>query len=95
MTTGTHKRESTIRIDVACRDFDGELFDPDTHSHKIFDPSDTQKDEKTNPTRESKGKFYFYYTIPSDGTIGTWKVVAKAVGSSYTSIEDKTFEVVA
>ena len=89
-----HKRGTTPRFELDARDFGGALFDPDTHSAKIYNEAGALQKTETNPTKESTGKFYFYWTIPADGAAGTWKLEWTCVKATYTSIEDKTFEVV-
>jgi hypothetical protein len=94
--TGTHKRGSTIKILLEVYDFDGNLFDPETWSIKIYDSAAALKLTKTDPTKTDVGKYEFYYTIPSDGVVGTWKIEATAVASGYVSIEPgETFRVIA
>lgn len=93
------KRGSAARFECEARDFGGDHFDPDTHSAKVYDEAGALQKEETNPSKDTSNPqhpfFYFYWTVPGDATPGTWKIVWACVKATYTSIEDKTFKVVA
>lgn len=94
----SHKRGTTPRFECEARDYNGKYFDPDTHSAKIYNEAGEVQKEETNPSKAVEGDreyFYFYWNLPSDATPGTWKLVWTCVKATYTSIEDKTFKVIA
>ena len=93
----SHRAGTTPRFEWEVRDYDGKYCDPDTHSGKIYNSSDVLQKEETNPSKTVEGDreyFYFYWTIPADAEKGTWKLQVTCVKSSYTTIEELTFEVV-
>jgi len=91
----TIKQGGTVKITVTHRDFDGSLFDPDTQDNRIYDPSDVERDQETNPTKLSVGIYYYYHTLAEAAEVGTWRVKCKGVESTFVAKEDKTFKVVA
>ena len=64
----------SIRMQATLKDYDGTALDPDSHSVKLYDPSETERDSDTNPTQSDAGVYYSDLTIPSSGTVGLWKV---------------------
>ncbi|MCP8308678.1 MAG: hypothetical protein H3Z53_03090 [archaeon] len=87
-------RGEVIRLEATFKDFDGTLIDADSIQLKIYDAKGTLKATVT-PTKSATGKYYYDYSIPSDGETGVWKGEWKATKGSVDSIERVYWEVVA
>jgi len=73
MVTGG--RGSTIRLEATYRDGGGSLVDPVNPLLTIRDPSGADVVVDAVPTRESLGKYYYDYDVPSTAQLGTWTAV--------------------
>ncbi len=82
----TFLRDDTIRIQAVLRDFDGNLFDPDTNTVVVYDPMGTNMGTKS-VTRVGAGTYYADYSIPSGGTAGVWTCDWKALAGSFPTRE--------
>jgi len=82
----------TIRLKVTVKDESAALINPATTVVSITNPSGTSKVAAASMTNESTGVYYYDYTIPTTGVLGTWtyEVVAS---SGKPSIEQETFRV--
>jgi hypothetical protein len=84
----------TVRLKSTIRDYDNVLIDPDTHSIKVYNPSDVLSGaEITTPNRDSVGVYYTDYTVPVFGPDGIWKCIWKAVKDGKARTGVMTFEV--
>ena len=76
------------------RDKNNQLFNPDTTTSKVYDPTKTQVATPTL-TKVSVEKYEFNYTLPEDAMKGYWTVVVTATKGATQNTEKYTFPVLA
>lgn len=90
----TYYPEQTVSKYFYFRDADGTLFDPDTFSCTIYDPTGTSAATPTL-SKVSTGKYQMDYNLPEDADPGDWtiKVTGEITASSSKGIELFKFRV--
>jgi hypothetical protein len=84
----------TVRLKATIKDYDGVLIDPDTHSIKVYNPSDVQVgSEITTPTSDGVGMYHADYDIPTMGPDGIWKCIWRTIKGGAARTGVMTFEV--
>lgn len=85
-------KESGLRFKATYEDIEGNKVDPTEPKIKITDSKGTIMIE-TTPLLESKGIYYYDYTIPSDAETGVWEVEWTGSVVDMMAIERKKFYV--
>lgn len=72
----------------------GTAADPTTTTLKLVDSAGVVKVNDLDMTKNAAGDYYYDYTIPSTGNIGTWEYNVTATGSAgRVTIQRASFEV--
>lgn len=69
------------------------LIDPDTIVITIIDSESTKKVDAEAMIKDDTGKYHYYYSIPTNATLGKWTTEIKTV-KGFTAIEQDQFTVV-
>lgn len=88
-----YSRGETCIHRVTIRDENNNLFDPDTVTITIYDPSGNTVVDNQTMTKQSTGVYQYGYNIPSNAKYGEYRIVVKMTitGTSTTIQEDEFF----
>ncbi len=72
----------------------GAAADPTAVTLKLVDPAGVVKVNDLDMTKNATGDYYYDYTIPATGNIGTWEYNVTGTGSAgRVTIKRSSFEV--
>ena len=95
MTLTVHIRGDNLRCDLNITDYNDTVYDPDSHSIQLYDPTGAASGAaETSPTDVAGvGNFSQEFTVPADAKPGNWRIRWTTTTAGADHAEDVWFEV--